>query len=164
MKRIWAPWRIQYILGKKEKGCFLCIERNRSVRRTRYILAETEYSAVVLNKYPYATGHLLVMPKRHVPDLDSLTHDEMVDLFMLMKNAAAAIRSALSPDGMNIGINLGKAAGAGLAEHLHIHIVPRWNGDHNFMPVIADTMVLPEHLDAMYARIAPFFSGIGHPL
>ena len=161
IRRLWAPWRIEYILGKKEKRCFLCINGTSSSIRSRYVLAQTQYSAVMLNKYPYTVGHLLVIPKRHVPELDSLTIEEMTDFFFLLRDTIAVVRKAFRPDGLNIGLNLGKAAGAGLQDHLHLHIVPRWNGDHNFMPVISGTMVISEYLDATYDRIAPFFKKLG---
>lgn len=115
----------------------------------------------MLNKYPYIAGHLLVIPKRHVPELDSLTIEEMTDLFLLLRDSITAVRNAFRPDGVNVGLNLGKAAGAGLQDHLHLHIVPRWNGDHNFMPIISDTIVISEYLDATYERIAPFFKDLG---
>lgn len=158
MRHLRAPWRIKYILKKNDAGCFLCSGRRSHSRRSRYVLAETKLSAVVLNKYPYAAGHVLVIPKRHVPDLDGLTAEELSDLFFLLRDAAAAVRKAFRPDGLNIGANIGKAAGAGLEEHFHLHIVPRWNGDHNFMPVLSETMVLSEYLDATYRRMLPFFA------
>lgn len=161
MRHLWAPWRIHYILGKKEKRCFLCIKGTSASVRSQYVLAQTQYSAVMLNKYPYSAGHLLVIPKRHVAELDSLTVEEMTDLFLLLRDTITAVRKAFRPDGVNVGLNLGKAAGAGLRDHLHLHIVPRWNGDHNFMPIISGTMVISEYLDATYERIAPFFKDLG---
>lgn len=161
MRHLWAPWRIHYILGKKEKRCFLCIKSTSASVRSQYVLAQTRYSAVMLNKYPYSAGHLLVIPKRHVAELDSLTVEEMTDLFLLLRDTITAVRKAFRPDGVNVGLNLGKAAGAGLRDHLHLHIVPRWNGDHNFMPIISDTMVISEYLDETYKRIAPFFKDLG---
>jgi len=124
------------------------------------MLAETEHAAVVLNKYPYAAGHVLVFPKAHVPDLDGLSADALTGLFSLLRDATAAVRTAFSPDGLNIGANIGKAAGAGLEEHFHLHVVPRWNGDHNFMPVLAETMIFSEHLAATYHRLLPYFDFI----
>ena len=158
MKRIWAPWRIKYILGKKTGGCFLCIKKTTGYKKRHFILCESEHSFVILNKYPYTAGHLMVIPKKHVPDMDSLSEEELADFFLLLRFSARALQKAITPDGMNIGANLGSTAGAGLEEHLHFHIVARWNGDHNFMPVIGDTMVMPEHLDETYNRLLPFFS------
>ncbi|MCP4715384.1 MAG: HIT domain-containing protein [Deltaproteobacteria bacterium] len=160
MKQVWAPWRIQYILGKKTKGCFLCLRKTRGYRKRHYILAETKHSFVILNKFPYTVGHLMVVPFRHVPDLDQLQSDEMIDFFALLRTAAAVLKQALTPDALNIGANLGKAAGAGAEDHLHFHIVARWNGDHNFLPVISDTMVISEYLDKTYERLLPFFKNI----
>ncbi len=157
MNNIWAPWRIKYILGKKGNGCFLCIKKTRGYRQRRFILAETEHSFLILNRYPYTAGHLMVVPWRHVSDLECLKPDELSDLFRLVQFASGRLQKALRPDGLNIGINLGKVGGAGLEEHLHIHIVARWNGDHNFMPVMSDTMIMPEMLESTYARLMPFF-------
>lgn len=157
MKQVWAPWRIQYVLSKKSKSCFLCIKKTRGYMRRHFILAENSYCRVMLNKYPYTAGHLMVTPIRHIADLDGLTHDEFTALFQLVRVAAKALKKALQPDGLNIGINLGKVAGAGAKDHLHVHIVARWDGDHNFMPVMSDTMVISEYLDATYKRLVPYF-------
>jgi ATP adenylyltransferase len=157
MENIWAPWRIHYILGKKEKGCFLCIKKTRGYRERRFILAENEHAFVILNKYPYTAGHLMVVPWRHVFDLEALTPEELAGTFELVKLASARLRKAIRPDGLNIGINLGKTAGSSSEEHLHIHIVARWNGDHNFMPVMSNTMVMPEALKSTYQRLLPYF-------
>jgi len=159
MNNVWAPWRIDYIFGKKPKGCFLCIKKTRGYRKRCFILAETEHAFVVLNKYPYTAGHLMVVPWRHAADLDNLTPEELADLFELVRSAAKRLRKAVRPDGLNIGINLGKVAGAGAEEHLHVHIVARWSGDHNFMPVMNSTMVMPEALETTYKRLLPYFSG-----
>lgn len=158
MNNVWAPWRIDYILGKKEKGCFLCIKKTRGYRKRRFILAESRHGFVTLNKYPYTAGHLMVVPWRHVPDLEGLKAEELADVSELVRFASTRLKKALRPDGINIGINLGKAGGAGAEEHLHVHIVARWTGDHNFMPVMSDTMVMPEMLEATYNRLLPFFT------
>jgi ATP adenylyltransferase len=157
MKAIWAPWRIDYILGKKGKGCFLCIRKTRGYRERCYILAENEHAFVILNKYPYTAGHLMVVPWRHVSDLESLSAEELAGTFELVRFASARLRKAIRPDALNIGINLGKTAGAGVEEHLHVHIVARWNGDHNFMPVMTGAMVMPEALESTYERLLPHF-------
>jgi len=159
MKNVWAPWRIDYILGKKPKGCFLCIKKTRGYRERCLILAETEHAFVILNKYPYTAGHLMVVPWRHVADLDGLTPEELAGLFELVRSAAKKLRKAVRPEALNIGINLGKVAGAGAEDHLHVHIVARWNGDHNFMPVMSSTMVMPEALETTYKRLLPYFTG-----
>ena len=157
MDNILAPWRIRYILGKKDKGCFLCIKKTSGYRKRRFILAETQHAFVFLNKHPYTSGHLMVVPWRHVSDLEGLKPEELDDVFELVRFASAQLRKALRPDGLNIGINLGKAAGAWAEEHLHVHIVARWNGDHNFMPVMTGAMVIPEALESTYKRLLPYF-------
>ncbi|MEI6126835.1 MAG: HIT domain-containing protein [Pseudomonadota bacterium] len=157
MKQVSAPWRIQYILGKKSKKCFLCINKRRDSKKKKLILAETLHCYVILNKYPYTSGHLMVIPKKHVADLDGLTQEELTDFFLLVRAAAAALKKALRPDGLNMGVNLGKVAGASAEDHFHFHIVARWNGDHNFMPVIGNTMVISEYLEETYKRLLPYF-------
>jgi ATP adenylyltransferase len=159
MKNVWAPWRINYILGKKPKGCFLCIKKTRGYRNRSFVLAETEHAFVILNKYPYTAAHLMVVPWRHVADLDGLTAEELAGLFELVRSASKNLRKAVRPDGLNIGVNAGKVAGAGAEDHLHVHIVARWSGDHNFMPVMSGTMVMPEALETTYTRLLPYFSG-----
>ena len=157
MKRVWAPWRIKYILGQKEQKCFLCIKKTRGYMKRHFILAESKHCFVILNKYPYTAGHMMVIPARHVPDLDGLSQDELIDFFLLVRSATQALKKAVSPDGLNLGANLGRAAGAGADEHFHFHIVARWNGDHNFMPIIGSTVAIPEYLDDTYKRLLPFF-------
>jgi ATP adenylyltransferase len=122
------------------------------------VLARSEHSFVVLNKYPYAAGHLMVVPKRHVSALTDLPEAEHDDLWRLVRAAMPALERATHHDGLNLGVNLGKAAGAGIDDHLHVHLVPRWTGDQNFMAVIADARVMPEYLDETWARFAPHFA------
>jgi ATP adenylyltransferase len=150
---LWAPWRMEYILGEKGGPCVFC-------NPTELLLVTQPSAFVVLNKYPFAAGHLLVVPRRHVSDLDGLEPAESDAFFRLVRESVARLRKAISPEGVNVGINLGKAAGAGIAEHLHAHIVPRWSGDTNFMPVLADVRVMPEHLETTRAKLAPFFADL----
>jgi ATP adenylyltransferase len=157
MKKILAPWRIGYILAPKGEGCFLCIKRTRGYQQRHFILRETEACYVLLNKYPYSAAHVMVVPKRHIADLDDFKPHELSDFITLTRDAARIIKKAVGAHGLNIGANLGKAAGAGLEEHFHFHIVPRWNGDHNFMPMLGDTYVLPEYLEDTYTRLLPHF-------
>jgi len=157
MKRVWAPWRIDYILGKKPKKCFLCVPRTKGYKARHYILSESAHSIVLLNKYPYSAGHLMVIPERHTADLEGLSTEELTDLFSLVRFASRVLKKAVNCDGLNIGANIGSAAGAGAKEHFHVHIVPRWNGDHNFMPVLSDTMVISEYLQKTYDRLLPWF-------
>ncbi len=157
---LWAPWRIGYILGNdsgKEDGCLFCRLHAEKEDRSNLILKRTEYSFAMLNRYPYSSGHLLVLPLSHIADLDELKDKAFIDLMLLLKKSIEVIKQAMQPGGINAGLNMGAAAGAGIAEHLHFHVVPRWAGDHNFMPVIADTMVMPQHLDSTYEMLKPFF-------
>jgi len=160
MNRIWAPWRIRYILGKKQKGCFLCIKKTKGYALKHFVLAETRNCLVLLNKYPYAAGHLMVIPRKHIADLDGLTGEELSEFFHLVRAAAGALKKALKPQGLNIGANLGSAAGAGADDHFHFHIVPRWNGDHNFMPVLGRTIILPDYLESTYKKLLPYFQAV----
>ncbi len=158
MKQVWAPWRIDYILGKKKKNCFLCIHKRGNYRKRHLILAESAHAFVMLNRYPYTAGHLMVVTKRHIPDLEKLSPDELTDFFGLVKFSVTALRTAMHADGVNIGANIGKAAGAGADDHFHFHIVARWVGDNNFMPVLSDTMIMPEYLEKTFMRLQPHFS------
>ena len=157
MKTLWAPWRIEYIRSHKPSGCIFCLKDHGAKDRENLVLYRTPFSFVMLNRYPYSNGHLLVAPYRHVADLDGLADEEMLDLFQLVSVSCKILKAAASPEGFNIGMNLGKAAGAGVEEHLHVHIVPRWNGDTNFMCVVADLRVMPENLIATYEALLPGF-------
>ncbi|HEY1955725.1 MAG TPA: HIT domain-containing protein [Polyangiaceae bacterium] len=152
-ENLWAPWRMEYILGPKGGECVFC-------RDSDLVLARRASAFVCLNKYPFAAGHLLVVPTRHVSDLGELEDGEADEFFRLVRESVARLRAAVSPDGVNVGMNLGKAAGAGIAEHLHAHVVPRWNGDTNFMPVIADLRAMPEYLQDTKKRLLSHFSGL----
>lgn len=158
MERLWAPWRMEYLSKAKKTGCIFCMAGD---DRELLILWRTPLVRVLLNRYPYANGHLMVAPHRHTADLDALTDDEMLELFRATALCREVLTRASSPDGFNIGINLGKAAGAGIEDHLHMHVVPRWSGDSNFMSVVCDIRVLPEALLATYDRLLPFFQEAG---
>lgn len=160
---IWAPWRMEYILAKKEKGpCIFCTyaTANEAERRANYVLCRGDNAYVVLNRFPFAAGHLLVVPLRHAASFGGLSADENDALFRLAREATQRLSAAVSPEGVNMGMNLGTAAGAGIAEHMHVHIVPRWVGDTNFMPVVADVRVMPEHLAATFERLRPHFADL----
>lgn len=159
MERLWAPWRMEYIVNEKPAGCIFCVGNDPALDRERYVLLRTPSSLVMVNRYPYTNGHLLVAPHRHVGDPDALTDAEMVDLFRTVRLCRTALQRASVPEGFNIGINLGRAAGAGVEEHIHLHVVPRWNGDTNFMSVLDDVRIMPENLLATYDRLYPFFHG-----
>jgi ATP adenylyltransferase len=160
VKTLWAPWRIKYILEKKSVACVFCIKKSRGYMKRHLILHESAHAMIIMNKYPYAPGHLMVIPKRHLSDLRELSPEELLDLFEQVRSAITALEKALKPQGFNIGANLGKVAGAGEENHLHFHIVARWNGDANFMPVIGKTNILSEYLEDTYDRLLPYFSNI----
>jgi ATP adenylyltransferase len=141
----------------KDSGCIFCNKSGARDLRENLVLAATRHSLVMLNKYPYNNGHLLLAPKRHENDLARLPQDEYSDLNEALRRAADIIRKQLNPGGINLGMNLGKCAGAGIEEHLHWHIVPRWEGDTNFMPVVADVRVMPQHLLESYDKLLPHF-------
>ncbi len=159
MKEIWAPWRMEYILAnsKEHNGCFLCEKAEQSKDEDNYVLHRGEYNFVILNAYPYNTGHLMVVPYRHGGNMDNLTKDEMADHLQIVSKCLKALQEAFEAQGFNIGMNIGKVAGAGLTDHLHTHIVPRWEGDTNYMPVIADIKVVPEGLKATYDKLKSHF-------
>lgn len=157
MKQIWAPWRMNYIDGVREGGCIFCDKIEDDDLRSSLVLAQTAHSIVMLNKYPYNNGHLLLAPKRHTNQLSSLLSEEYWDLCRAFKRAVDNLSVALKPEGVNLGMNLGRCAGAGVEDHLHWHVVPRWEGDTNFMPVLGEVRVMPQHLMESYDRLSPFF-------
>src|SRR5262249_15118690 len=151
------PWRMEYVLEKREDGCVFCAILARATRRQDLVLCVTEHAFVCLNRYPFASGHLLVLPRKHTSALESLSEPEYDELARLLRVVSIRLKEAMSPSGLNVGFNLGKAAGAGIADHLHAHIVPRWEGDTNFMPVLADLRVMPQYLDETWQRLRPHF-------
>jgi ATP adenylyltransferase len=159
VKRLWAPWRMVYIdQDAKEEGCILCHKARDRDPREALVLAHTDHTLVLLNKYPYNNGHLLLAPRRHERNLSDLSSQEYADFSESLRRSVAIVREALNPGGINLGMNLGKCAGAGIDDHLHWHIVPRWEGDTNFMPVSAEVRVMPQHLLDSYDRLAPYFT------
>lgn len=153
MKRIWAPWRMEYILSSKQPGCFLCDIVQSQKDERNLVLKRGESMALLLNKYPYNNGHLMVVPYKHVDTLDSLGGKEMGEMMQMASTACEALRKTLHPDGFNLGLNIGTAAGAGLKDHLHLHIVPRWEGDTNFMPVLGEVKIIPQPLDKLWRKL-----------
>ena len=153
MKQLWAPWRIRYIESPKGNGCILCQKPRQNNDAANFILYRGQSNFIILNAFPYNPGHLMVAPYRHVANIEDLTGDESREHFNLVKKSLALLKQVLNPDGFNIGLNIGKIAGAGIEEHLHTHIVPRWQGDVNFMPVLADTRVISEGLAATYKKL-----------
>jgi len=158
---LFAPWRMNYILAdKKGQKCIFCPLEGHSDRK-RLILQRTPCSLVMLNRYPYSYAHLMVAPVRHVGQVQDLKKTEMTDILFCLGQSIEILRKAFHPDGFNVGMNLGQVAGAGVLHHLHFHVVPRWNGDTNFMPALGEVRVIPEHLKETYRRLTPFFCKIG---
>ena len=153
MEYMWAPWRLEFILGEKPEHCVLCQKPSENDDETNLILYRGELNFVILNKFPYNPGHLMVAPFRHVASLEGMTDEELHEHFRLVRRCTRALRDVIKPSGFNVGINIGQPAGAGIADHTHTHIVPRWSGDTNFMPVISDTKVLPEGLVSTYCKL-----------
>jgi ATP adenylyltransferase len=162
VERLWTPWRMEYIQSAKEEtgdgGCFLCEKVAEEDDEASYIVTRTERAFAILNAYPYNPGHLMVAPLRHVAKLEDLGEAELAETSELLQRAVIALNETSSPDGFNVGMNLGRVAGAGVPGHLHWHVVPRWNGDTNFMAVVGETRVLPELLSETYAKLKPTFS------
>lgn len=156
MEQLWAPWRREYILGPKPEGCVFCHALQGDPKES-LVLDRSSLTFVMLNKYPYINGHLLISPCRHVADLEDLRDEEASELASRLRQAVRILKQAYRPDGFNLGMNLGKVAGAGVEEHLHYHLLPRWNGDTNFMSVLADTRVISEPLSFTWETLAPYF-------
>jgi len=152
-KRLWAPWRIEYIRGPKPQGCVFCNALAAGDDPGALILRRRGGAFVIMNRYPYNAGHLMVLPVRHVGGMEDLSPAEAAEVWRLAVEAKAALDRVVRPDGYNVGLNLGRAAGAGVAEHLHLHVVPRWVGDTNFLPVLDDVRVVNQYLEDLYAQI-----------
>ncbi len=160
MDRIWSPWRMEYIEAAKDEvdGCIFCDLPARGEDAAVHILARGPHAFVMLNTYPYNPGHVMVAPFRHTGDLEDVSADELAGVDRLIQASVRALREEMEPHGFNVGMNLGRVAGAGIPGHLHWHVVPRWNGDTNFMPVVGGTRVLPELLDETYRKLLPRFA------
>lgn len=152
-ERLWAPWRLDYIKGPKPDECIFCAKPEEDDDRANHIVQRGEHCFAILNAFPYNNGHLMIAPYRHVPSVEELEPDALLELMTMSQSALAALRGAYEPEGFNLGINQGKVAGAGVEHHIHQHIVPRWGADTNFMPVIANTRVLPQSLDDSYESV-----------
>ena len=157
MKTMWAPWRMEYILGTKDEKCIFC---QALTEQEDLKLYSGDTTMVIMNKFPYINGHLLAAPIRHIAALDQLDRREKGDLLETVEKSIGILKQVMSPDGFNVGLNLGKVAGAGVEEHLHFHIVPRWFGDTNALTVFADVRVIPEHLKATFKNLKPYFDKI----
>ena len=155
MDRLWAPWRIQYInTAKKIRGCLFCRAAKGKNDKKNHIIFRSRHVFCMLNKFPYNNGHLMISPYRHIKDLVRLTNDEISDFFSVINKSQALLNGLLKPDGFNLGMNLGSVAGAGVANHLHLHIVPRWKEDTNFMPAVFDTKIISQSLDELYEKLS----------
>jgi len=153
MSHLWAPWRMDYIMLEKPAGCILCEKPAQNSDAANYILYRGNQNFVMMNAYPYNPGHLMIAPYRHVASLEELTTDELHEHIEIVSRSIKVLRQVFNPGGFNVGVNMGKAAGAGIADHVHTHIVPRWQGDTNFMPVFADTRVIPQALVETYEKL-----------
>jgi ATP adenylyltransferase len=162
-ERLWTPWRMAYIRKGEDKpdGCVFCELLAQGDDRANHILGRGERVFAILNAFPYNPGHLMVMPFRHVGEYADLTTDELSEMMAMTGTAIRALRDESGPHGFNLGMNLGQVAGAGVADHVHLHLVPRWGGDTNFMPIVGQTKVLPELLDETYEKLRPHFAPSG---
>ncbi len=151
MDRLWAPWRIKYLKAKRPKGCILCNSLNS--KHENYVILKSRHSFAVLNIYPYNNGHIMVSPIKHKGKLSQLTNEEVLDLFHTLNKTRELLDKVLKPDGYNIGINISRSAGAGETRHLHMHIVPRWKGDSNFITTLYDTKIISQSLDELYKQL-----------
>jgi ATP adenylyltransferase len=165
MEHLWAPWRMAYIDAppKKVEGCVFCGKLEQAEDREQLILYRGEHCFIIMNLFPYNNGHLMVAPYRHTADLVGLTAAEQEELMRLTRHCVKLLTEAFRPEGFNLGMNLGRTAGAGVADHLHLHIVPRWNGDTNFMPVLGETKVLPDALFSSYDKLVAVLARLGEP-
>lgn len=154
MEKLWAPWRSKYIYLRGRRRCIFCIDRVKAKKdKARYILDRSLHSFAMLNLYPYNNGHAMVAPFRHVRNLEALSDEELMDLIRMVNRTKVILDKKLKPEGYNIGMNIGKVAGAGFGGHLHIHIVPRWSGDTNFMPIIGNSKIVSESLETLYGLL-----------
>ena len=157
MEYLWAPWRIEYIKKAKEAGCIFCQKPAEESDAANYILYRGQKNFIIMNSYPYNPGHLMIAPYRHVAGLDELSDEELGEHYKMVAQSTRILTQVFKPDGFNIGMNLGRIAGAGIDKHIHSHIVPRWAGDTNFMPVLADTRVINEALEETYQKLVGKF-------
>jgi ATP adenylyltransferase len=153
MEKLWAPWRMEYILGKKPENCIFCDKPRENRDEENLILYRGSHHFIILNAFPYNNGHMMVVPYRHTAGLAGWSEEEQWEFLRLSELAVELLRRTMRPDGFNLGMNMGQVAGAGIADHIHMHIVPRWSGDTNFMPVLSETRVISEHLQATFQKL-----------
>lgn len=163
MKQIWAPWRMEYIkqaqnskLKAKNSGCFLCAY-NRKKDNKNFILYYGKYSFIIMNRFPYNAGHIMIAPYRHIGQIEKLNSNETTEMFRLLQQSIIIIKKIMNPDGFNVGINIGLVGGAGVPDHIHMHIIPRWLGDTNFMPIISDIKIINEELEKTFSKLKKEF-------
>ena len=157
MKQLWAPWRIEYILGPKPDTCVFCLPESTEEDEERLVLHRGGRAFVIMNRYPYNNGHIMVCPYRHVSELTELSREEAHDVMDLVQRCSGILKQHFNCEGINVGLNLGKAAGAGIGEHLHFHLVPRWNGDSSFIAVMDDVRTVPQHIRETYKALRACF-------
>jgi ATP adenylyltransferase len=161
MDNLWTPWRMEFVTGKRAAGCIFCDKPQENQDRDNLILYRGTHCFIIMNRYPYNNGHLLVVPYAHKPDLPSLSAETAAEMMRLTQHSISVLHLMMRPDGFNVGMNIGRCAGAGIVDHVHLHLVPRWEGDTNFMSVVPGVRVIPELLDRTYERLLE--AGIGKP-
>ena len=162
LERLWAPWRIEYIMSRKPPGCIFCDKPAEHKDDDNLILHRGKYNFIIMNAFPYNNGHMMVVPYRHTATLSGWSPEEQAELLRLADLAVELLKKTMKPDGFNLGINMGLVAGAGVADHIHLHVVPRWNGDTNFMPVISNTRVISEAWRATYEKLKSALGELKH--
>ena len=160
MDQLWAPWRLEYIQSPEDDCCIFCLGENSAEDQARLIVKRGEHCFVIMNRYPYSNGHLMISPYRHLSDPAGLESHEILEIHQMMIRSQLVLREVCAAQGFNVGWNFGPAAGAGIPNHIHMHIVPRWAGDNNFMTILADIRVIPEHIEKTYTLLARAFSRI----
>jgi ATP adenylyltransferase len=158
MDKLWAPWRLEYIQGPEDGECIFCVDDTSIEDRDRLIIVRRERSYLMMNRYPYSNGHLMVSPYRHLGSADDLEECEVLEIHQLMIDSQKVLREVCAAQGFNVGWNFGRSAGAGIVDHIHMHVVPRWAGDSNFMTILADTRVIPQHIEQTYTLLAKAFA------
>lgn len=159
IKKLWAPWRLSYIIGAKDGECVFCVSPSNDPAEDKkwLVLHRGKHCYVIMNLYPYNNGHCMVVPYKHTGDLCDLDNDELLELMQLTQLTIRVFKNVFRPEGFNTGFNLGRAAGAGISQHIHFHVLPRWNGDTNFMPVLGETRVISEHISSTYDKLKAEF-------
>jgi len=160
LDKLWAPWRITYVSATRASTCIFCRAFKEKKDKKNFVIARSRHSFAILNTFPYNNGHVMIVSNRHVPSIEKLKDEEILDINKVLIKILAALKSVLKPAGFNVGINLGKVAGAGIDKHVHIHVVPRWLGDTNFMPVLTNTKIISQSLDELYKKITKRISKV----